>query len=329
VTGYHDTSRYRGPGVAIGRSGASIGVATFVADDYWPLNTCLFVRDFKGNEPRWVYYLLKYIDFSGFNSGSAQPSLNRNYLAGIPVHVPPVHEQRAIAEVLGALDDRIESNRRRAATAESLLDVLASACGDLPSVPLAELVEVDRISCTPSSYGDTLVDHFSLPAFDAERLPDRTPGATIKSNKLLVTTESVLVSRLNPSTNRTWLAVPDGGTVGAASTEFMVMRPCSRVGIGALWLAVRDEFFRSELARRATGTSGSHQRVRPDDALSIEVPDVRTLSTDSAAEAGGLLRLVHHSRVETRTLAELREALLPELLSGRLPVAEELIEAAT
>ncbi len=125
------------------------------------------------------------------------------------------------------------------------------------TVPLDELVEVDRTSCTPASYGETLIDHFSLPAFDASRLSDRTPGESIKSNKLVVANDSVLVSRLNPSTNRTWFAVPDPGIVAAASTEFMVLRPTQGVGIGALWLAVRDDYFRSELARRATGTSGS------------------------------------------------------------------------
>ncbi|AFE17578.1 putative type I restriction/modification system specificity determinant [Mycobacterium tuberculosis] len=52
MTGMHDTAAYDGPGVAIGRSGAAIGTATFVAGPIWPLDTCLFVRDFKGNDPR-------------------------------------------------------------------------------------------------------------------------------------------------------------------------------------------------------------------------------------------------------------------------------------
>jgi type I restriction enzyme S subunit len=106
----------------VGRSGV-IGGAIYVAGPYWPLNTTLFVRDFGGNEPRWVYYLLKSIDFSGYNSGSAQPSLNRNYIAHIPVLVPPPDEQRAIAATLGALDDKIESNKRQIA----LMEELASA----------------------------------------------------------------------------------------------------------------------------------------------------------------------------------------------------------
>jgi type I restriction enzyme S subunit len=252
-------------------------------------------------------------------------------LAQLPVPAPPLSEQRAIASVLRALDDKIDSNQRRAAIAELLLDALACELDGSNTVPLDDLVEVDRTSCTPASHGETPVDHFSLPAFDAGRLPDRTPGDSIKSNKLVVAEESVLVSRLNPSTNRTWFAVPERGVLAAASTEFVVLRPAKGIGIGAVWLAVRDHYFQSELARRATGTSGSHQRVRPSDVLAVEVPDVRALTEERRAEAESLLRLVHQARTESATLGELRDALLPELLSGRLrvPGAEDTLEAVS
>jgi type I restriction enzyme S subunit len=286
-------------------------------------------------DSRYVLHAMRSVDFlqqiDSHAITTGVPHINLGILQALRVPLPPIEEQRAIAGVLGALDDKIESNRRRAELAESLLNVLAAAVVVAELVPLGELVEVDRTSCTPASSGETLVDHFSLPAFDASRLPDRTPGDSIKSNKLAVAEESVLVSRLNPATNRTWFAVPEPGVLAAASTEFMVLRGGERIGLGALWLAVRDEYFRSELARRATGTSGSHQRVRPDDVLSIEVPDVRDVAPADEAEAEGLLRLVHQARTESATLAELRDALLPELLSGRLrvSVAEEMVESGT
>lgn len=283
----------------------------------------------------YLYYLLQYqpvrAQILGRASGTTVSGIRQAELVQVRLELPDVPYQQRVAEVLGALDDKIDANRRRAQIAESLLDVLAVAVVGRVSVPLRELVDVDRTSCVPASAGATLVDHFSLPAFDAARLPDRTSGESIKSNKLVVASESVLVSRLNPGTNRTWFAVPEPGVMAAASTEFMVLRPASRVGLGGLWLAVRDEFFRSELERRATGTSGSHQRVRPDDMLSIEVPDVRALDAAQDAEAEGLLRLVHQARTESAVLADLRDALLPELLSGRLrvPPAEDLAGAAT
>ena len=93
VTGYHDVARYGGPGVAIGRSGF-IGGAQYCDSPYWPLNTCLFVKDFFGNDPKWVYYFLKSIDFSQYNSGTTQPSLNRNNLSGITVRSSSPSDQR-------------------------------------------------------------------------------------------------------------------------------------------------------------------------------------------------------------------------------------------
>ncbi len=108
VTGHHDEARASGPGVTVGRSGASFGVVSFCDRNYWPLNTCLYATDFHGNDPRFAYYLLKSIDFGRYNSGSAQPSLNRNFIRDIPIRVPP-RRQRHIARTLGGLDDKMNS----------------------------------------------------------------------------------------------------------------------------------------------------------------------------------------------------------------------------
>src|SRR5205823_1690384 len=120
ITGWHDSARVKGPGVAIGRSGASFGVATYSAQDFWPLNTVLYVTDFHGNHERFAYYVLSALDLTRFNSGSAQPSLNRNYIALEEVRVPPLPEQLRIADILGALDDKIELNRRMSETLQAI-----------------------------------------------------------------------------------------------------------------------------------------------------------------------------------------------------------------
>ncbi len=120
ITGYHNVARVKGPGLTVGRSGGSFGVVVFSAKDFWPLNTTLFVTDFHGNDVRFAYYFLKSIDFKRYDSGSAQPSLNRNYIRSIRLKVPPLSEQRAIGGILGALDDKIELNRRMNETLEAM-----------------------------------------------------------------------------------------------------------------------------------------------------------------------------------------------------------------
>jgi type I restriction enzyme S subunit len=102
ANGMHDSAIAPGPGVVLGRSGASFGQAHYVEVDYWPHNTALYVTDFHGNSPRYVYNLLRYIDFSRYNSGGAQQSLNRNFIAGIILPIPDPVEQGQITE---AIDD--------------------------------------------------------------------------------------------------------------------------------------------------------------------------------------------------------------------------------
>ena len=97
----------------MGRSGASIGNVTYVNQEYWPHNTCLYVTDFKGNYPRFVAYLLSTLNLGQLNSGTAQPSLNRNFVYGLNVRFPKPEKQKRIANILSAYDDLIENNRRR------------------------------------------------------------------------------------------------------------------------------------------------------------------------------------------------------------------------
>jgi type I restriction enzyme, S subunit len=75
-SGFHDTAIAKGPGVVLGRSGASFGQAHYCGQDFWPHNTALYVTDFRGNHPLFVFYFLKSIDFSRHNSGGAQQSLS-------------------------------------------------------------------------------------------------------------------------------------------------------------------------------------------------------------------------------------------------------------
>lgn len=124
ITGYHDTAKAPGPGVLIGRSGASFGVVNYAPTAFWPHNAVLWVTDFKGNDPRFVSYLLKSMDFSNLNSGSAQPSLNRNYLYPLPVRCPDLDIQCRIASILSAYDDLIDNNSRRITILEEMAQMI-------------------------------------------------------------------------------------------------------------------------------------------------------------------------------------------------------------
>ncbi|MGX5218943.1 restriction endonuclease subunit S [Pseudomonas segetis] len=122
--GSHNVAKAKGPGVVVGRSGASMGRVHYSESDYWPHNTCLYVTDFQGNNSRFAYYVLSSLDLAGYNSGSAQPSLNRNYIYGMPLRIPSRAEQDAIVEILSGLDDRITLLRETNATLEAIAQAL-------------------------------------------------------------------------------------------------------------------------------------------------------------------------------------------------------------
>ena len=123
VIGWHSEYTTKGPGVTIGRSG-NIGTPHFYKSNYWAHNTSLFVKDFKGNDPLFIYYFLKTIDFKQLNTGSAVPTLNRNHVHDLQVLFPPIEEQKRIAGVLSSLDDKIDLLNRENATLEALAETL-------------------------------------------------------------------------------------------------------------------------------------------------------------------------------------------------------------
>jgi type I restriction enzyme S subunit len=88
ISGSHDVSRVTAPGVVTGRSG-SIGTVQYLHDDFWPLNTTLWVKDFRLATPQFAVFVLRSIDLVSFNSGAAVPTLNRNDLATFRQVLPP------------------------------------------------------------------------------------------------------------------------------------------------------------------------------------------------------------------------------------------------
>ncbi|MBD3756800.1 restriction endonuclease subunit S [Microbacterium sp.] len=326
VTGFHDTARYRGPGVGIGRSGASIGAATFVREDYWPLNTCLFVKDFKGNDPRWIYRLLDQIDFAAYNSGSAQPSLNRNFLRSIPVKLPPIFEQQAIAEVLGALDDKIAANTALVATADALLATEFRTRLHQTEVHDRELTAIANVvlggtppRARPDYWTDGTIPWLNSGAVNATRIVEPSE---------LITAEALANSAAKLMPNGATLLAITGATLGQiARLEMTASGNQSIVGVWSddvnvnTWLYFAIQARLDDLLARATGAAQQHVSKGDVEQLAVPVPSQAVLEEFSSV-ATPLLELAATAERENRTLAATRDALLPQLMSGKLRVRD-------
>lgn len=104
---YHDTAMVDPPGVVTGRKG-SLGKVWFVDVPFWPHDTTLWVKDFKGNDPHYVKVFLEKLDLASFDAATSVPTLNRNNLHGLKIAFPPLPEQKKIAAILSTWDRAIE-----------------------------------------------------------------------------------------------------------------------------------------------------------------------------------------------------------------------------
>lgn len=129
IKGYHNVAKVKPPVVTTGRSG-SLGTVLLVNQAAWPLNTALYVKDFKGNSPYLVFYTLKNLHLENFNAGAGVPTLNRNHLAGIRVRVPPRATQqefdRRIEPMLQLSESLRASNETLLTQRDALLPRLIS-----------------------------------------------------------------------------------------------------------------------------------------------------------------------------------------------------------
>jgi len=113
ITGFHNEYKADGEGVVIGRKG-TLGSVHYYNGKYWPHDTSLWVTDFKGNDPKFIYYLIPLLRLEKYDVGSSNPTLNRNFIHEIIVTIPSsISTQQKIAAVLSALDAKIELNQRR------------------------------------------------------------------------------------------------------------------------------------------------------------------------------------------------------------------------
>ncbi|MCX7110859.1 MAG: restriction endonuclease subunit S [Proteobacteria bacterium] len=122
-SGGHSEFKIRGPGVTTGRSGL-LGKVFYVHDDFWPLNTSLYVKEFKYGSPLFCYHFLKTIDLMAFNAGSAVPTLNRNHVHETSVLIPPNLLIERFESIAVRLYQKIKKNELQMSTLEKLRDTL-------------------------------------------------------------------------------------------------------------------------------------------------------------------------------------------------------------
>ncbi len=356
--GWTDTPLIPGPGVVLGRKGAYRGVVYSPAP-FFVIDTAYSVASKSKHDMRWLFYAIKHHDLGSIDDGSPIPSTTRAAVYPCEILVPPLSEQRAIARILGALDDKIELNRRM----NEILEAMARALFKSWFVdfdPVRAKME-GRDTGLPQEIADLFPDR--LVDSDLGKIPEgwnitamtecielnprrllgkgevapylpmaqmpphgHTPDSvTVRSfgSGVRFTNGDTLVARITPCLENGKTAYVDflaDGEVGWGSTEYIVLASRPPLPSQFAYFLARSAHFREFAIKNMSGTSG-RQRVSPA-ALSgylLAVPP-RRLAAWFGMHAGSFLERARSKCLEGNALAYLRDTLLPKLISGEIRV---------
>ena len=341
--GFHNVAKVNAQCVVLGRSG-SVGNPQLISEPFWPLNTTLFVKDFHGNSPTFVYYVLKTIDFKSFDAGGTVPTLNRNHLTQIEVPLLDLAHQEAISGVLQNLDAKIAANNELSKTLEDIAQTIfkswfidfdpvkAKMAGEKPAgmdaataALFPDSMEESEIGLIPKgwkvrSIGDSVIKQKvgklfdsktsfsdgSVPVLDQGKsgvvgFHDEEPGVFASPNEPLVV-----------FANHTCL-------LRLISYPFSVIQNVfALVGnkVDVIWL-----YFAVEGKQQFDSYKGHW----PDFVLHKIIHPTENATNAFRLVVEPLLKQKWLLEQQSKMLANLRDSLLPRLISGELQIPEEML----
>ena len=339
--------------IVIGRVGSYCGSLYFSNKRCWVTDNAIRATALDDNDSRFLFYLLGTLGLNNWRAGSGQPLLNQDILSRIPAAVPEPVEQRAIAHILGTLDDKIELNRKQNETLEAMARALFKAWfvdfepvrakiegrwqrgQTLPGLPAhlydlfpdsfedSELGEIPKgWACVEFKDAVEIADGRTLPP---ERRNKRGPFEVFGANGVIGCTSV-------PSIDSRCIILGKIGTCGSlhrsarpcwVTSNAFVIRAGRSVSLEfAWWLLLRIDF-----SQFVGGSANPYMPLKNFGHYKVLLPDTRLLHAFEV-RAGACRERMDAIDDESRTLAALRDALLPKLISGELRVkdAERFLE---
>lgn len=397
ISSYHNIAKVSGPGVVLGRKG-TLGTVFFIEEDYWPHDTTLWVKDFKGNNPSFVYYFFKNISkqLKGMDVGAANPALNRNHVHPLEIKWPQNDVQKKISKILSSLDDKIKNNDDINQTFEQMAQALfkswfvdfepakakmavLEAGGSQEDATLAAMSTISGKDTDalvvferehPEQYAalKATAELFPSAMQDSElgEIPEGwsigklgeiiefNPKRVLKKGNVApyldmknvpVTGHSAqdvidrefssgskfrngdtLLARITPCLENGKTAyvdfLPTDESVGWGSTEFITMRSKKNLPLSLSYFFARLDSFRTIAIQSMQGTSG---RQRAD--ASVLEQHVWIIPSNKTLQKFGIFSdlILNNNRArnfENDSLGQLRDTLLPKLLSGEITLPE-------
>ena len=336
ITGTHKEAKVEGPGVVTGRYG-TLGEVYYLENAFWPLNTALYVQDFKGNNGRFAAYLLKWILQGTEGSKAAVPGVNRNDLHARAVLVPEtVQEQEAIAATLATYDDLIETNRRRIQLLERAARLLYKewfvhlrfpgheTTPITDGVPqgwerkvLGDICSEVREIIVPSALSP------DMPYIGLEHIPRRSitlcdwgQAEQVTSSKHRFREGEIIFGKIRPYFHKVGIALTDG----VASADAIIIRPAfPQFQALVLMTSSSDEFVAVTTQQMKEGSKMPRADWKQMRQYPVLLPPNGLLHLFNK-HIEPVLSQLRTLAFSNRQLARARDLLLPRLMSGEVAV---------
>lgn len=312
--------------------------------------------------PEYLLYYLLNLKFKRYmlmvaSDGATRNALIKTDIEDFEIALPPIQTQSKISSVLSNIDKKIDLLHRQNQTLEQIARVIfknwfinfefpnkegkpyKSSGGkmgpsELGKIPegweigrISDIVDHYTKSLNPQNFPEELFNHYSIPAFDESGNPIVEEGKLILSNKYIVPENSILISKLNPTFPRVWLIEKQIDRRSICSTEFQVFLPNNDSEKDFFYGVCNTHYFKYEMMARATGTSSSHQRVRPEDILDISILlPVNDVLFNYHFVTVPIFNKRSVNKRQINYLTQLRDTLLPKLMSGEVRVRDKGIK---
>lgn len=328
ITDYHNEPKVFEGGVITGRYG-TIGQVFYTDKPFHPLNTTLYVQDFKDNNKKFVYYFLKELDWEKFSDKSAVPGINRNDVHQEIVSFPPLPEQQAIASMLSSLDVKIDLLNRQNKTLEAMAETLfrqwfiEEAKDDWEEILITDLFEVkDGTHDSPkqSEVGFHLITskhiHNGQIDFDSAYLVSNIDYEKI-NQRSKVEQFDILFSMI--------------GTLGLIYIEMNEKVDYAIKNIGLfktsqnpkwcyfLYLWLKSSFGNEFIEENKSGSTQEYISLGSLRKINFKVPNVEKIDVLNSA-VDKQFNKIFANKKQIQTLENLRDSLLPKLMSGEIRV---------
>lgn len=335
VIGYHDTATPIKPILTIGRSG-NVGKPYFY-EEAWAHNTTLYVDDFKGNDPKFLYYLCQTMPFANFGGGSAVPTLNRNHIHPLETKIPvKVEDQCRIASILSSLDRKIELNNKINADLEEMAQAIFKnwfvdfepfkdgkfVDSELGMIPEGwKVVVFDNIlKVTTTKTGKEGIPEYSVTNTGIHPRDEKfTKNLSKSSAKNKLIRKGNLVFGMSREILNWGIMKEEVGGVSSAYNVYIVDEKIVSTTYLECFIAQRMDYFADLIKPASREGQGVDKALLMKKIICIPPSEVLDVFLE---KYNSIMHLTEIRNQENSRLSTLRDTLLPRLMSGELEVPE-------